>query len=307
MTDLPEPMTPADCDLRGLPFMPLDVIRLADSDLFALSTGDEFKSAVALWCKAWLQVPAASLPDDDRILAHLSTAGSRWAKVKAMALRGWVKCSDGRLYHPTVADKARQAWKARQAQRARAEKRWHGKKNDGGNADDMPQGGEDSSHDHDTGIAETHAEQMPEQCHGISRGNARERERERDISSLRSDTPRKPPAAETPGPARDFEEFWAAYPRKVGKDGARKAFDKARKRATQAEIMHGLSRHIAVWPGSGGERAQFIPHPATWLNRGDWQGDAASSAAASAGRPSHPPAPSDRLAIWDRVPDHPGV
>lgn len=128
-----EPMTPPECDLRGLPFMPLDVVRLGDSDLFALATGDEFKAAVALWCKAWLQVPAASLPDDPRILAHLSGAGTRWAKVADMALRGWVKCSDGRLYHPVVAEKAREAWKHREAQRARANKRW-GK--DGGTTDD---------------------------------------------------------------------------------------------------------------------------------------------------------------------------
>lgn len=108
-----EPMTPPDCDLRGLPFMPLDVIRLTDSDLFALSTGDEFKAAVTLWCKSWLQVPAASLPDDDRILAHLSGAGSKWRKVRELALRGFVKCSDGRFYHPVIAEKANDAWERR--------------------------------------------------------------------------------------------------------------------------------------------------------------------------------------------------
>jgi 5-methylcytosine-specific restriction endonuclease McrA len=124
VSDLPDPLTPPDCDLRGMPFMPLDVVRIGDSDLFALSTGDEFKAAVSLWCKSWLQVPAASLPDDQRILAHLSGAGSRWAKVAPMALRGWVKCSDGRLYHAVVAEKAREAWKHREAQRLRVLNRW---------------------------------------------------------------------------------------------------------------------------------------------------------------------------------------
>jgi hypothetical protein len=114
------PLPPPDCDLRGLPFMPLDVVRLTDSDLVALATGDEFKAAVLLWCKAWLQVPAASLPDDDRILAHLSGAGSRWTKLKAVALRGWVKCSDGRLYHPVIAEKAREAWSFRVRQREKS-------------------------------------------------------------------------------------------------------------------------------------------------------------------------------------------
>lgn len=63
------PLVAAEVDLRDFGFMPLDVLRLRDSDLMALSTGDEFKAAVALWCVAWHQVPAASLPNDDRLLA----------------------------------------------------------------------------------------------------------------------------------------------------------------------------------------------------------------------------------------------
>jgi hypothetical protein len=58
-------------------------------------------------------VPAASLPDDDLILARLLGYGrdlKGWKKVRAAGgLRGWVKCSDGRLYHPVVAAKAQEA------------------------------------------------------------------------------------------------------------------------------------------------------------------------------------------------------
>ncbi|MDT0507521.1 DUF1376 domain-containing protein [Novosphingobium sp. MMS21-SN21R] len=124
------PLTPADCDLRDFAFMPLDATRLLDSDLFALSTGDEFKAALSLWCKCWLQIPAASLPDDDRVLAHLSGAGSKWKKVKDMALRGFIKCSDGRLYHPVVAEKANDAWDRRsgfqekRANKTNRQQRW---------------------------------------------------------------------------------------------------------------------------------------------------------------------------------------
>lgn len=115
----PAPLGPAEVDLRGMPFMPLDVVRLLDSDLFALSTGEEFKAAAALWFKSWQQVPAASLPSDDRILAYLSGAGAKWPKVKAMALRGWLLCADGRYYHPVIAEKAREAWKGRLRLRAK--------------------------------------------------------------------------------------------------------------------------------------------------------------------------------------------
>lgn len=112
MTDLPNPLTPADCDLRGLRWMPLDVVRVIDSDTFGISTGDEFKVAFRLWAKCWLQVPAASLPDDDRVLAHLAGLSEnmqKWKKVRAVALRGFVKCNDGRFYHPVIAEKAIEA------------------------------------------------------------------------------------------------------------------------------------------------------------------------------------------------------
>lgn len=104
--NLPAPLTPTGCDLRGLPYMPLDVIRLLDSDMFAETSGDEFKAAVALWCKSWTQVPAASLPNKDKVLAHLSGNAEKWKRIKAGAMRGWILCSDDRWYHPVVAEKA---------------------------------------------------------------------------------------------------------------------------------------------------------------------------------------------------------
>jgi hypothetical protein len=99
--------------------MPLDVLRLRDSELAALATGDEFKAAVMLWCVAWHQVPAASLPNDDRLLAKYSGAGSTWKKVRDEALRGFVLCSDGRLYHRTISEKAMESWTHKERQRDR--------------------------------------------------------------------------------------------------------------------------------------------------------------------------------------------
>jgi hypothetical protein len=111
-----KPLTPIDCDLRDFPFLPLDVVRLRDSDISALSSGDEFRCAVLLWCASWHQVPAASLPDDDVVLANLAGFGRvirEWKKVKEGSLRGWIKCDDGRLYHPVVAEKALSAWQSK--------------------------------------------------------------------------------------------------------------------------------------------------------------------------------------------------
>lgn len=123
-SDLPNPLTPADCDLRGYRWMPLDVVRVIDSDTFGIATGDEFKTAFRLWAKCWLQVPAASLPDDDRLLAHLAGLSenmAKWKKVRAVALRGFIKCSDGRLYHPVIAEKAIEAMGKREERAEREE------------------------------------------------------------------------------------------------------------------------------------------------------------------------------------------
>ena len=123
--DHQEPLVPAEVDLRDFAYMPLDVVRLRDSDLAAVSTGEGFRAAVMLWCASWHQQPAASLPDDDRLLARLAGFGrdvGAWEEVSEEALRGFVKCSDGRLYHPVIADKANEAWRAKQARMARTER-----------------------------------------------------------------------------------------------------------------------------------------------------------------------------------------
>lgn len=139
---LPEPLVPVDTDLRDFPYMPLDVVRLRDSGLSAAPDGEVFRACVLSWCVSWHQVPAASLPDDDADLAWLLGYGRDvrgWKKLRSTgALRGWIKCSDGRLYHPTVAEKALEASQKRRSAKAKgmagASKRWQ--KMD--SADDAP-------------------------------------------------------------------------------------------------------------------------------------------------------------------------
>ena len=103
--NLHPPLTPPECDLQDFEFMPVMVRRLLKSETWSLGNGDERAAAVALWFESWHQVPAASLPSHDKLLARLADT-TKWAKVKEQALRGWVLCSDGRLYHPVVAEKA---------------------------------------------------------------------------------------------------------------------------------------------------------------------------------------------------------
>lgn len=107
---LPAPLVPPSCDLRDFLFTPVEFQRLFSSETWLLSNDAEKIAAITLWGVCWTQVPAGSIPSDDRLLAHLSSAGARWKRVKGMALRGWVLCDDGRYYHPVMCEKVLEAW-----------------------------------------------------------------------------------------------------------------------------------------------------------------------------------------------------
>jgi hypothetical protein len=87
----------------------------------------------------------------------------------------------------------------------------------------------------------------------------REEKRREDINHTNSD------AAE-----RRFDAFWIAYPKKVGKDAASKAF---KKRKVDGELFGKMldaiekQKQTPAWTKDAG---QFIPNPATWLNQGRW-------------------------------------
>lgn len=112
--------------------MPLHVARLRDSDLAAEASPEACWYAVLLWAASWHQVPAASLPDNDAVLTRLLGLGrdvKTFRKHRDDALRGFVLCSDGRLYHPVVAEEAVKAWNSKLRQRWQTEcariKKWN--------------------------------------------------------------------------------------------------------------------------------------------------------------------------------------
>lgn len=68
-----------------------------------------------------------------------------------------------------------------------------------------------------------------------------------------------------------FTRFWAAYPKKVGKQAARKAWDKLKPdEALIAQMLKALEwqRGTQSWQKDNG---QYIPHPSTWLNNRRWE------------------------------------
>ncbi len=80
-------------------------------------------------------------------------------------------------------------------------------------------------------------------------------------------------AGESAQGAGDFDRFWAAYPRKVARAAAAKAFERIKPDASTLAWMLGA---IEAQSKRGGpledrEGGKFIPHAATWLNQRRWE------------------------------------
>ncbi len=67
----------------------------------------------------------------------------------------------------------------------------------------------------------------------------------------------------------DFQKFWDAYPRKIGKGAALKAWKKAHPPA-MAVILNAIEdqKKSRQWMKDDG---QYIPHPSTWINQERWE------------------------------------
>lgn len=128
---LPDPLVPAEVDLRGMEFMPMKGDVLFKSTTWLKCSHEGRCAALRLWWHSFgHEVPAASLPNDDQLLAEYAGYGEvvkAWLKIKPQAMRGWVLCSDGRWYHKTVAELALEAWKGRVKNREKIRK-WREKK-----------------------------------------------------------------------------------------------------------------------------------------------------------------------------------
>lgn len=104
----------------------------------------------------------------------------------------------------------------------------------------------------------------------------------------------KPAKAKAKAKVEDerFEAFWAAYPKKVARADAVRAWGKALKAADADTLIAGAIRYAAE---QHGKDPTYIKHPATWLNKGCWTDEPAPPPTPSA------PAPRGGLTAKDRT------
>lgn len=73
----------------------------------------------------------------------------------------------------------------------------------------------------------------------------------------------------------EFDLFWHAYPRKIGKEAAKKAWGKSKHPPINVVIAKiAALKSTEQWSKENG---QFIPYPATWIRRGGWDDEAVTA------------------------------
>lgn len=252
--DLPLPPVPSDADVRHFDRMHLDVKKLLNSDLIDLSTGEEFKAAVRLWCESWHQVPAGSLPNVDRQIQRLAGFGTNtrgWNRVREMAMRGYYLCADNRWYHPTMVAMVSSARRSSIRNRSAANKRWT--RDRGGIKPLDIKGTSDAT-------------AMQVQC--TRNASAMQGSKGENKGGGKEKTKRVKSKTENTTITNQFQEFYQIYPRHVGKAAALKAYGTALKHANHSRIITGVKRYAEERQG---EDQQFTKHPGTWLNQRCWE------------------------------------
>ncbi len=112
---------------------------------------------------------------------------------------------------------------------------------------------EKSKLDNQTGYADDKAEIQNQDKPSRSSRSSRKKD-----SSLRSESPSNDP----------FEQWWRAYPKRVGKAEARKHFAAALKETTLEVLLEAIPRYVATV-----REPRFLLDPERWLKRKRWLDD----------------------------------
>jgi hypothetical protein len=265
MNGVIEPPLPADTNLRDFDWMPLEVRRLLKSDWWILACLEEPQAALAavhLWAEAWHQVPAASLPQNDAILMCLARVdAATWSRIKERVMQPWRLASDGRFYHLVLVEKAidarqRQAEAALRREKTREKLRAFREKS----------------------VTVTERLRNPPDAES---GNGYVTPLKRTgtgTEKRKKEPPISPPEGGDAESAKGqhypaaFLAWWDAYPRKVGKLAALRAWERAWARVGGPAPHQTLQAAcVAFAAASSGGDPQYLPHPSTWLNQGRWE------------------------------------
>lgn len=278
--ELPQPPYPADVRAKGWRF-DLDIERIENSDTWTLTPPDMRPWLLMLWMRSWTQTPCGSLPaNDELVAARIGMEARIFGANRDILMRGWYRCSDGRLYHPVITESVETMRDSRKAERLKKAKQRAGAQGEDSPPPPSPPAPAPSV---------TAPAPSPANVPGDRPGNPEVVPPLSQVSPTTgpgtgpgTGTGKKTSANSRPTASPDgslFDGFWSSYPKKVAKKAARKAFDKLKPTAeTMVQILAALKAQVASeeWRKEGG---QYIPHPASWLNAERWTDEGVQLAA----------------------------
>ena len=218
----------------------------------------EHGAYILLLMHAW-RTPECRLPADEKWIARkLGCSAESYRETVVPVLEEFWK-NDGNFWkQKRLTRERRYLEKKSAAQSARAKSRWNNEK-------DVCQ---DDAATHQSGNAET----MPPHPHPHPHPQDKKDPplpRDNNLYPARARIMAPPQSLAHARSSRegegDFERWWKAYPHKVGKGSARKAYAKARKIVDAETLIEGVARYRAVKPSD-----RPWCNPATWLNGERW-------------------------------------
>lgn len=219
------------------PWMPLYVSDyLADTlDLRAEESGCYMLLLMVAWRRD------GTLPDDmnwiKRALSSCASDmhGNRFNKIVPPLLdRFFYRDESGNFRNKRLEKELEKAGKYSEKQRKNVEKRWSKYNKNKGNGD--------------TTVLPARASQSQSQSQSQDLG--------------------KPKSISRVALASEFGEFYAAYPKHVGRSDAERAFERVMRKGVSARHVVLAASRFASAHASAGTEKQFIPAPAVWLNKG---------------------------------------
>lgn len=237
--------------MAEFPYLPLATdAYLADTT--HLST-EEHGAYLLLLMTAW-RSGQCRLPDDDDYLARVCRCSLRaWRRMRPVLAPFWC-VADGWWTQKRLTKERKFVDGVREKRRMAAHaKHRKNKETDaahaGANAPEM--------HQHFTSLdSESHTNTESHEPEEVSHPKF-------SSPAQAGDAPQLPSKGAT---GTDFERFWKAYPRKVGKDAAVKAFARAAKKVSVETMLAAIERYRQTKP-----IGQDYCHPTVWLNQGRWQ------------------------------------
>lgn len=245
-------------------------------------------AAIGLWTMAgtWSSGNEKDGFVPDHVLPRLDADGPSLAQ-RLAAAGLWTRTRGGYLFHdwadyqPNSDSVVRKRKAARERMRTLRENRR--------SEPTIAGQGKDRSREHPANVRSTFAERSPHVRNPVPvpvpEGSSDEE-------------PSPPPRRRPPDGGPEFEEFYAAYPKHVGRKAAVEKWAKALKDgADPAAIIAGAKRYADE---RRDENPQYTKHPATWLNQACWEDDPQSPARRFAS--SH----DEQIAAFLRGSDAPG-